>query len=1107
MNGSIRVLHVDDEPALLDQTKIFLEREEEKLDVTTAQTSKKALELLEKQDFDVIVSDYKMPEMDGLEFLNKIRKERKSDIAFIIFTGKGREEVAMEALNLGADRYLQKGGDPKAQFGVLADAIMHEAMHYKTEKMRKEKKKELKDLKDEYETILKNVQNSVFLIDIEDGEFKFQGLNPRHERLTGLKTEEIRGKTPVEALGKELGEKVKENYRECLKKKEPITYEEELELPEGKKTWLTTLAPVMGGDGVEKIVGSSTDITEQKETEKRLKRAVEIIEKSPVVAYIWKDEESWPVEFFSSNVDKVFGYTKDEFISGKITYEDCIHPDDIERVKREIKKYREAGIKEFEHEPYRIITKDGETRIVKDWKFIEKDPEENKIRYKGTIQDITEEKKIREEKHELDERLKELSYLYSLENIIEDNDRIEDVLSQAVKLIASSWQYPDVAEARITYEDRVFKTEDFKETRWMQKSEIVVKEKEVGKVELSYLEKRPEEVEGPFLKEEVDLINSIASRIGSYIEGKKAQEELKKERRLLRKSEEISDVGGWEYDVKNDEIFWTENLFELHGFTKGEKEGYIEKSLELYPEEYRNRVKEAFEKAVEEGIPYDLEVQFTNADGKEMWIETVGEPIIEDGEVIKVVGTMVDITDIKETEKRFKKIFENLGDPVIIKVLGGENDGRILEANQTMCELLGYSREELEGMNVYDDLIADDPENRTWKEIKEELKEGRRTMFSVKKKKKDGSKVWMEVVAVPLRHQGEDAVLAVNRDIRKRKEKEKELEESEKKFRSYVENSPYGVFVVDSEGNYIEVNEAACEMTGYTEDELCNMKILDFVPLTPRNEAKETFEELLKTGEMRTELPYLKKDGSRNYWIINAVKLSEDRYIGFTVDITKRREAEERGEFLHSLLRHDVQNKTQLVKGYLDLLEEEDVDLPDEAKNYIQKAKKATTLSDEIIEKVKKLKQIKQEDEIGEVEMDSLLDQILTEHKSQLEKEGIDIEVQTSGCKVKGGTLLQETISNLVENSIKHSDCDKIRIQAECEDNECVVTVEDDGKGIPDEAKEKIFERGFKEGENAGSGLGMYLVKEIVESYGGSVEVKDSELGGARFDVHLQRIE
>ncbi|MEF8836091.1 MAG: PAS domain-containing sensor histidine kinase, partial [Candidatus Thermoplasmatota archaeon] len=227
-------------------------------------------------------------------------------------------------------------------------------------------------------------------------------------------------------------------------------------------------------------------------------------------------------------------------------------------------------------------------------------------------------------------------------------------------------------------------------------------------------------------------------------------------------------------------------------------------------------------------------------------------------------------------------------------------------------------------------------------------------------------------------------------------------------------------------------------------------------------------------------------------------------FIGLIRDISERKEAKKREEFLHSLLRHDVQNKTQVVKGYLELLEE-DEDLSDDALGYLQESKKAINVSDEIIEKVRKLKQIKQEDEISEVEIDSLIDQILNEHKDQAEKEGIDIEVKTSGCKVEGGTLLEETVSNLVENSILHSDCDKIRIRDEYEGDECVVTVEDDGKGIPDDVKEKIFERGYKQGENAGSGLGMYLVKEIVESYGGSVEVKDSDLDGARFDVRLKR--
>ncbi len=71
--------------------------------------------------------------MNGLEFLQKLREEKKYQKPFIIFTGKGREEVAIEALNLGADRYLKKGGDPKSQYGLLAQTIEQEIKYYKME--------------------------------------------------------------------------------------------------------------------------------------------------------------------------------------------------------------------------------------------------------------------------------------------------------------------------------------------------------------------------------------------------------------------------------------------------------------------------------------------------------------------------------------------------------------------------------------------------------------------------------------------------------------------------------------------------------------------------------------------------------------------------------------------------------------------------------------------------------------------------------------------------------------------------------------------------------------------------------------------------------------
>ena len=117
----ISLLYVDDEPDLLDLCKLFLEREGE-FSVATVTSAREGLQILTEGMIDAIVSDYQMPGMDGIEFLKQVRMEFK-DIPFILFTGKGREEVVIEAIENGADFYLQKGGDPRAQFSELSHKI------------------------------------------------------------------------------------------------------------------------------------------------------------------------------------------------------------------------------------------------------------------------------------------------------------------------------------------------------------------------------------------------------------------------------------------------------------------------------------------------------------------------------------------------------------------------------------------------------------------------------------------------------------------------------------------------------------------------------------------------------------------------------------------------------------------------------------------------------------------------------------------------------------------------------------------------------------------------------------------------------------------------
>ena len=126
----IRVLLVDDEQPMLDLTKEFLEQEEEAFQVDTTLSAKDALQKLLEGDYDVVVSDYRMPVMDGLEFLSQLRKKDRT-IPFIFFTGRGGEEIAAKAFKEGANSYIIRRRTLKSACNELADSIKHAfILHY-----------------------------------------------------------------------------------------------------------------------------------------------------------------------------------------------------------------------------------------------------------------------------------------------------------------------------------------------------------------------------------------------------------------------------------------------------------------------------------------------------------------------------------------------------------------------------------------------------------------------------------------------------------------------------------------------------------------------------------------------------------------------------------------------------------------------------------------------------------------------------------------------------------------------------------------------------------------------------------------------------------------
>ncbi len=133
----IKLLLVDDDNSFLKLTKLCLMKIRKNLKITTVTSAIDALLILKKQHFDVIVSDYQMPKMDGLKFLNNVKK-LYSDIPIIIFTGRGREEIAIQALNLGASYYHHKAGEADTQFRELINLIESAASRKQTEDALKE---------------------------------------------------------------------------------------------------------------------------------------------------------------------------------------------------------------------------------------------------------------------------------------------------------------------------------------------------------------------------------------------------------------------------------------------------------------------------------------------------------------------------------------------------------------------------------------------------------------------------------------------------------------------------------------------------------------------------------------------------------------------------------------------------------------------------------------------------------------------------------------------------------------------------------------------------------------------------------------------------------
>ncbi|WP_321507692.1 PAS domain S-box protein [uncultured Methanoregula sp.] len=287
----ISILYVDDEPGLLEIAQLFLEKAGD-FSVDTSTSATESLDALKSRFYDAIISDYQMPGMDGIAFL-KVVRERFGDIPFILFTGRGREEIVIEAINNGADFYLQKGGDPRSQFAELAHKIRQAVARRQTEGKLRTAYEELtsadEELRGQYEELVDNEQR------IRESEEKFRVLsenapvaiivyqdekivyaNAHTIRITGYSREELYAKRFWEILDPDYQEIGRQRGLARIRGEEvPSQYEIRYLTKAGEMRWVYLSAGIIHFGGKPAAIILLLGITDRKRAEEELQAANE----------------------------------------------------------------------------------------------------------------------------------------------------------------------------------------------------------------------------------------------------------------------------------------------------------------------------------------------------------------------------------------------------------------------------------------------------------------------------------------------------------------------------------------------------------------------------------------------------------------------------------------------------------------------------------------------------------------------------------------------------------------------------------------------------------------------------------------------------------------
>ncbi len=774
--GSIRVLHVDDESGVTEITKAFLEENHDDLVIETETDPHAAIERIRSDGvrIDCVVSDYRMPQMNGLELLDAIR-EYDTDLPFILFTGRGSEEIAAEAIASGVTDYLQKGGTEV--YSILSNRIGNVVENYRQQR-------ELDRIHERYQALIENGSD---IVCVHETDGTIQYMSPSIEGVLGFDPDRFIGENVFDFIHPDDYDRVTERFSglQSGEAATEITSRFRCRNAAGEWRWIEAVFADERTSALEGFVVNARDVTEQIARKERLKRQNELLEAVEELASVggWEYDTRTETLHWTDEIRRIRDLPP-EYESTLNEAIEFYHPEDRPRARRAIEAALTRG-ESFEFE-CRLRTADGDERWVHTYGAPKRE-DGSIVRVQGAIVDITERK----------ERERELrTFRTAVENAGH----------------AIYWTDPD---GRIEYANPAFE-----ETTGHDREEVVGEPSSVLKSDVhtdAFYGQLWETIisgetwENEIINERKDgeryTVNQTISpitdegEIQRYIVVSQDITDRKKQRRqlndlfettreLLRGEtpaavattavEAARDVLGLSisgihlYDADRDALVPTA--------TTNEATDVIGEIPTFEPNE--SLAWQAFEsgdEAIYDDVQADPNVYDPETDLRSECYLPLGDhgvflagstdPKALDDRIVslaRILAANVEVAldrldreiELRETSERLQTIIEHTPDALFVL----DEDERIVEINQQACTSLGYERGELLGMRR--------PEIDTATTAQESdpfapLREGPDTVLTreASHRRKDGSEFPVRVRVTRIEHGDEDRFLAIARDI------------------------------------------------------------------------------------------------------------------------------------------------------------------------------------------------------------------------------------------------------------------------------------------------------------------------------------------------------